>query len=333
MISPRIPAALLAAAFALAACTGGAGRPPGGDPSSAGPVSEGAVSEGAVSGGPVSGGVASPGAPPELTPEAYEIALEAPGGPLGTAVGDIAKARTIRSLKQRIGRARDAADAAAGRLSGVRPPADIGPEHADYLTALRGVGDRLGALGDAVDGRSLCTGPAVLARLGTSDEFAALKEAGADLAGGGDYRGGIVTVKPPAERARRLGNGTILRSAVRGGYASLTVKNGNPRDGVVTLLKGRTKALSFYVRKKSTAKIGNIRDGTYHVYFTTGADYDRSARLFTRDCAFQRFDDTMRFHTSRVGSQIRWTDWRLTLNRTAGGNAKVDDVDPDDFPS
>ncbi|XVQ82460.1 hypothetical protein ACQP2K_26815 [Microbispora siamensis] len=49
-----------------------------------------------------------------------------------------------------------------------------------------------------------------------------------------------------------------------------------------------TQAVSFYVRKRSSAKVANIKDGTYRVYFTTGVDYDRSSRAFTRNCGGRR---------------------------------------------
>ncbi|WP_370025907.1 hypothetical protein [Planotetraspora sp. GP83] len=322
MISPRLPAAALAVTFALAACTGksSTGGPSPASPAGASPGS----SSGSSSGSP---------APSGLTPEAYQVTLDGAGKPVAAALGAIAKARTLRSIGQRIDRAKNAVDDAVGQLGGVQPPADIGPEHADYLAALRAMNGELDTLHVAVDGRSLCTSGAVLARLGKSGEFADLKEAGADLAGGGDYRGGLIGLKPPKERDRRPGNGTVLLSAVRGGRGSLTVKNGGSRDGVVSLVKGKKKAVSLYVRKKSTAKVPNIRDGSYRVYFTTGVDYDRAAHAFNRSCRFSRFDDALRYRTTYTATQVRWNNWTITLNKISGGNASTSDVNPDDFPS
>ncbi|WP_327046107.1 hypothetical protein OG320_31300 [Microbispora sp. NBC_01189] len=110
----------------------------------------------------------------------------------------------------------------------------------------------------------------------------------------------MVPLKPPARHTRRLVNGTVLLSAIRGGRGALTVKNGGSHDGVF--------------------------------YFTTGADYDRGARAFTRDCGFSRFDDPLRFRTVYSAGRVSWDNWTLTLNTVFGGNAGTSDVDPDAFP-
>ncbi|MGI5157036.1 hypothetical protein [Microbispora sp. CA-102843] len=321
MISPRtfsrpVPAgavAVLAASVTLAACTG--------SPSGSGK---------AASGEEAAPSAASSGAP-ALTPEAYRSALDAAGRPARTTLAAIAKARTFRSLHQRIGRAESALDSALGRLGGLRPPADVSPEHTDYVAALRGLNGRLGALDEDVTSHALCSGTAVLARLGLSGEFKTLRAAAGDLAKAGDYP--VVQIKPPAQRARRLGNGTMLLSAIRGGRGSLSVKNGGTQDGVVTLVRGGRKAVSFYVRKRSTAKVANIKDGTYRIYFTTGVDYDRGSRAFTRNCGFSKFDDSLTFRTVYTGGGVSWKDWTLTLDAVFGGNASTSEVDPDAFPA
>ncbi|GIH67201.1 hypothetical protein [Microbispora siamensis] len=320
MISPRtfsrtVPAAavaVLAASVTLAACTASSGG----------------------SGKAASGDEAAPSAssgPPALTPEAYRSALDAAGRPARTTLAAIAKARTFRSLHQRIGRAESALESALERLGGLRPPADVAPEHADYVAALRGLNGRLGALDEDVTSHALCNGTAVLARLGRSGEFKALRASGGDLAKAGDYP--VVQIKPPAQRARRLGNGTMLLSAIRGGRSSLTVQNGGAQDGVVTLVRGGRKAVSFYVRKRSSTKVANIKDGTYRVYFTTGVDYDRSSRAFSRNCGFSKFDDPLTFRTLYSGGGVSWKDWTLTLDAVFGGNATTSEVDPDAFPA
>ncbi|WP_285782086.1 hypothetical protein [Microbispora sp. NBRC 16548] len=320
MISPRtfsrtVPAgavAVLAASVTLAACTGS----PGGSGKAA--SGEEAAPSAAASG------------PPALTPEAYRSALDAAGRPARTALAAVAKARTFRSLHQRIDRAESALESALERLGGLRPPADVAPEHADYVAALRGLNGRLGALDEDVTSHVLCSGTAVLAGLGRSGEFKDFRASAGDLAKAGDYP--VVQIKPPAQRARRLGNGATLLSAIRGGRGSLTVKNGGTQDGVVTLVRGGRKAVSFYVRKRSTAKVANIKDGTYRVYFTTGVDYDRGTRAFTRNCGFSKFDDALKFQTVYAGYSVRWSDWTLTLDAVFGGNATTSEVDPDAFP-
>ncbi|MEU8176793.1 hypothetical protein AB0C14_28295 [Microbispora hainanensis] len=318
-LSRAVPAAaVLAASVTLAACTG--------SPGGSGKAASG--EEAAPSAGTTT---TAESGPPALTPAAYRKALDAAGRPARSTLAAIAKARTFKSLHQRIGRAESALESAQERLGGLRPPADVAAEHADYVAALRGLNGRLGALDEDVTSRVLCSGAAVLAGLGRSGEFKDLRSAAGDLAKAGDYP--VVQIKPPARRTRRLGNGTILLSAIRGGRGSLTVKNGGTQDGVVTLVRGGRKAVSFYVRKGSTAKVSNIKDGTYRVYFTTGVDYDRGARAFTRNCGFSKFDDAVKFQTVYSGYSVRWSDWTLTLDAVFGGNATTSDVDPDAFPA
>lgn len=322
MISSRLLSIGVAATFTLAACTSG------GDAAAPGTTGPSETSSGASA-----GASAAPSAPSGLTPEAYQVALDAAGKPVSTTLKDIGKARTIKTLSQRVRRVKNAVGDAVSQLGAVQPPVEIGTEHTDYLAALRAMDGELDDVRSAVEGRSLCTSAAVLARLGKSTEFGDLKEAGADLAGGGDYSGGVLTVKPPKERTRRLSNGTVLVSRIRGGRGNLTVKNGGRQDSVVTLVKGKKKAVSVYVRRKSTAKVPNIRDGKYKVFFTSGVDYDRGARAFTRSCAFQRFDDPLPYRTRYSATVVRWDNWTITLNKVTGGNASTSDVSPDNFPS
>ncbi|GAA0410191.1 hypothetical protein Acor_35570 [Acrocarpospora corrugata] len=311
MITPRF-LAVAAAAVTLTACTSDPGTPanPGAAP-------------GTAAGSP---------SPSGLSPAAYRTSLDEAGGAVNAALKDLAKAKTPKTLGDRLTRAETAVAAALSQLQPLQPPVDITTEHADYLAALRGMETTLGDLQTGVDEGGLCTATAVLARLGKSDDFGALKEAGVDLASLGDYPGGKVTVKPPKEQNRRQPNGKVLRSAVRGGRSKLIVKNGGGQDAVLTMMLGKRKAVSVYVRKKSRATVPNIKDGSYRVFFATGIDYDSKKRRFNRTCAFERFDDPVRFRTTFSGSSIRWSDWTLTLNKVTGGNAPSSRVDPDDFP-
>jgi len=324
VITSRLTVVSLAAMLALAACTGDNGSDNSGSAAASGAPSQ------ASQDSPPS----SPPVPAGMTPEAYQIDLDTAGKPVGAALAAIAKARTFKSLDQRIQKAQDAVDGAVDRLGDLQAPAETSPQHEGYVEALRRMDGELVTIRDAISDQSLCTSAAVLARLGKSDEFTGLKEAGAALADkGGTYSSAAIGLKPPKERSRRLGNGTVVSSRIRGGRGSLTIKNGGTQDGVVTLLKGKQKAVSVYVRKKSTARVSNIKDGSYRVYFTTGADYDRAARAFTRNCTFERFEDSLPFRTTYTATQVRWSTWTITLNRVKGGNARSSAVNPDDFPS
>lgn len=128
--------------------------------------------------------------------------------------------------------------------------------------------------------------------------------------------------------AARPRNGRILYARITGGLGRLTIKNGLNRDGVVTLVRGRTKAISVYVRARKSTTVRNIKDGTYRVYFTTGYRYSVSKRRFTRSATYQRFNQLLRFRTT----SRQYSVWRLTLHAIPGGNARTSTVNPRNFP-
>ncbi|GAA3120740.1 hypothetical protein GCM10010466_09530 [Planomonospora alba] len=134
------------------------------------------------------------------------------------------------------------------------------------------------------------------------------------------------TVETAAVRPR---NGKILYARLRGGHGTLKIKNGTRQDSVVTLVRGKQKAISVYVRARSNAKVTGVRDGTYRIYFTSGYRFNAKSGRFTRAAVYQRFDDRLRFTTTSTSSTI----WTLTLNPVKGGNARTRGVDPKDFPA
>ncbi|GAB1818183.1 hypothetical protein [Herbidospora sp. RD11066] len=129
--------------------------------------------------------------------------------------------------------------------------------------------------------------------------------------------------------AARPGNGKVLFDRISGGEGVLKIKNGTAKDGVVTLVRGKSKAFSLYVRAKSTASFKRVDDGTYTVYFTTGYRFSTSKRKFTKSAAYERFTDRLKFNTTSTQSTI----WTITLNPVKGGNARTTGVNPKDFPS
>lgn len=140
-----------------------------------------------------------------------------------------------------------------------------------------------------------------------------------------------VTAASPAaveSAAARPRNGTILYAGITGGPGRLTIRNGLRKDGVVTLVRGRTKAISIYVRAGRTATMRNIKDGTYRIFFTTGYRFSVRKGRFTRGATYQRFRDRLRFET--FGNQYRV--YSLTLHTVPGGNARTNRVNPKDFP-
>ncbi|MEU4539125.1 hypothetical protein AB0G15_30150 [Streptosporangium sp. NPDC023825] len=131
------------------------------------------------------------------------------------------------------------------------------------------------------------------------------------------------------EAAARPANGKILYDRISGGRGTLKIKNGAGRDAVVTLVRGRSKAISFYVRARSTASVRDVRDGTYTIFFTSGHRFSTSRGRFTASPSYQRFTGKLKFTTTSSSSTL----WTLTLNPVRGGNARTTGVNPNDFPA
>ncbi|MEV0383881.1 hypothetical protein [Nonomuraea sp. NPDC050643] len=326
MASPRLISCVLAlATLTLGACTSGAASPTGGEAT----VSGVAGGKGAA---PATGGGTGNGSPSAsaLTPEAYKGELDSRHKAMSDAIGALAGGRGLKALDQRVGRAEETLSGAAEALSALAPPDAVRAQHDTYVTSLREVATALGATSGKVGARDLCTSSAVLTDLG--DKLAALDKAGEDLQSAGDYPADVVDVKAADRQSRRLRNGSFIRKGTLNGRSSLEIDNGGSRDAVVTVVRGGSKVFSVYVRKKAKFKVRGVRDGSYKVYFTHGADWDGKGKAFTRDCSFERFQKTVKFKTTFTATQILWHDWRITLHAITGGNARTSPVDPDDFP-
>jgi len=270
------------------------------------------------------------------SPEAYQQALATAVDPVSAAVAGMASARALKALSERLAKAEQATGQAADQLDQVTPPEEVTAEHLDLVQALKQLNGDLGVLRDAVEGRELCASSAVMARLGRAEGLAAVREAGDGLAGTGGEQGyklGLQVPATPGEQSRRLPNGQFVRPGSRTGKGELTIDNGSDRDTVVTLAVAGRPAFSLYVRNRSKQKVTGIRDGSYQIYYTTGVDWDPKARAFTRECAFERFDDTFKFKTTQSATQVEWTTWSVSLQPVAGGNANTTAVDPGKFPA
>ncbi|MEV0595460.1 hypothetical protein [Nonomuraea cavernae] len=330
MAAPRsIPCALALATLTLAACTATPSAPTGGEPRASG-VAGGLTS---VPDSPASTGLGAPSGTPTaaaLDPEAYKTELAATRKAVTGAITSMVGARTVKTLDQRVGRAQEALAGGADTLAALAPPEDVRPQHEAYVASMREFATGLGSTAGRVGSRDLCTSSAVLTDL--DDRLKALDDAGEALQKAGDYPADVVTVKAASKKTRRLGNGSYIRRGTLNGRSSLQIHNGGTRDAVVTVMRGKAKEFSVYVRKKAKFKVSGVRDGTYKIYFTHGVDWDGKNGSFTRQCSFERFSKSVKFKTTFTATQILWHDWRITLHAISGGNAPTSAVDPEDFP-
>ncbi|MEV0520722.1 hypothetical protein [Nonomuraea sp. NPDC050405] len=334
MAAPRMISCVLAlATLTLGACSAATPRPSGGQPVVSGVGGgSGTASTGAPSSGSATGPseTAAPSAS-ALDPAAYKTELETRRKAMAGAIDSMTAARKPKTLGWRAQRAAETIEDGAAALAAVTPPEQVRAQHDAYVGSLRDFATALGGTAGKVGSRDLCTSSAALTDVGGA--LKALDQAGQALQKAGDYPADVVTVKAGAKKTRRLGNGTFVRRSTLNGRSSLQIDNGGTRDAVVTMVKGGSKTVSVYVRKKSKFKVSGVRDGSYKIYFTHGVDWDGKARAFTRECSFERFEKSVSFKTTFTATQIRWHDWRITLHAINGGNARTADVDPDDFPS
>ncbi|WP_250285679.1 hypothetical protein [Frankia sp. CiP1_Cm_nod2] len=116
---------------------------------------------------------------------------------------------------------------------------------------------------------------------------------------------------------RRAANGAVVQRSGRRGSGSLRIKNGDVTDVAVLVASGNPAEpqLTVYVRSNSNATVTGIA-GTYWVYFKSGSDWDAARRGFTRDCSFEKFDDSFDPNAN----------WEISLEKTSTGNATTSTV-------
>lgn len=143
----------------------------------------------------------------------------------------------------------------------------------------------------------------------------------------------IAVLRALQDQDRCVGNGQFIRPGSRTGRGELTITNGLDRDAVVTLTEAKRPVYSVAVCKGAQYTVSGIQDGTYEMFFTTGADWDSQSRTFTRDPTFQRFDDPLTFTTTRTATGTQWSTWTITLHGVSGGTAKTSPVNRNDYPT
>lgn len=212
-------------------------------------------------------------------------------------------------------------------LQDVTPPDNARAQHDAVLTFLRSAPSLLALPPPDATPNECGIAPSAEEQTATAKaavrqqlETAASGVSTTDLAGAGlTFNGSLVPpeVDLPALQDRHGENGAVLqRNGPRGG-GTLEINNGGGSDAVIAAVVSDPAApiASVYVRAQSTAKLTGLA-GTYQVYFKSGTDWDGQALKFTRDCAFQKFDDLFDANT----------DWSITVTPVVGGNATSSDV-------
>lgn len=284
---------------------------------------------GAGGGGSGGGGGAAPSTVPAASPEEYQDALTAMDSALATGWRKLAAARTPATVRNAADALALTAESEAEKLADVEPPVQAASAHDALVSALEAVSAEL----SAGSTENVCAGSSAVSRLSRDSSLNQVRRAAQALHAADPahpYEVGTWVPKAVSEPKRRLTNGKYLKRTGTGGSGQLKIKNGGAGDAVVSIVAGNSTkpAIVVSVRGKQNFTVRGIRDGSYRIFLTTGTDWDPAAKTFSRDCAFERFDDTFKFQTTST----TFTIWEITVQAVTGGNATATSVSPEDFP-
>jgi len=273
--------------------------------------------------------------PTGMSPASYQKALSAFDARLGKQFAALRRARRPNAVRKTMSGIQMALSDAKADLGSLDPPVAVQQAHAALLGAVDALAtDLAGAESAASEGR-VCAGSSATALISRTAGARQVRAAAANVAAASwdrahKYRVGVFMPREQPDRNRRLDNRTVIRRPT-GGLGELTIDNHGGDDTVMSVVRqggARTPVLVVYVRGGGKATVNGIRDGTYRVFMTGGRDWDPALHVFTRDCTFERFDDTISYTTTAN----TYTTHTYTLRPLTGGNASTSNVDPDSFP-
>jgi hypothetical protein len=150
---------------------------------------------------------------------------------------------------------------------------------------------------------------------------------------------GSSNAAPPAQSglpAVSLSNGTEIKSRLRlEGHGELTLKNGTSFDAIVNVVEPQSRSVvrSFYVQAGKTFVEKNIAPGMYHVYFSTGKDWDSATRSFQDNALYGRFERPIDFYETEnpITGNMEFRGYSVTLQYVEGGDEACLPVDKQTF--
>ena len=268
--------------------------------------------------------------PPESAAD-YQQALTGLAAALNNGLAELNGAQTPAAISTAVTDLNNDIQQARAAFAATPPKNTVAANNA-LLSALQYLGPDITSVGDAATGSQVCLGPAATALLSRQTSINALRDAVATLtngSGGLTYQFGAAIPASTEDGARTAATGTIVAGGVKHGLGELTITNGGDADATVALVKGQGAPLvTVYMGHGGSYTLHHVPDGTYTIYVTSGVDWDSGARLFSRNCDFEQFDQTMDFRTTST----QYTTYTITLTPVAGGNATESDVDPGTFP-
>lgn len=145
--------------------------------------------------------------------------------------------------------------------------------------------------------------------------------------------------QPPPQGSRlavSLATGTEIKGRLRiDGYGELNIKNGTSYDAIVNLVEPHAMQAvrSVYVQAGKNFVEKNIAPGTYEIYFSTGIDWDATARSFVKDASYGRLERQISYYEAPdlATGQTKYCGFEITLQATEGGDVASLPVDKQTF--
>jgi hypothetical protein len=271
---------------------------------------------------------------PPLTPAAYQEALRSADSALSPAFGRLAAAGSVEDAQAALDQASSAAPEAVRALD-VVPPAEAQVTHRDLLAGLGQLATDMSALRDQVASTELCGLPSILPSVSNASGVNSLRTVRDDLNSGRlgmSYQWGEFLPAPMQLPDRQLANGQLVDNLRRNGRGQLEIDNGDEHDAVVKLVQDGRPIVSVYISQHSKTTVTQISDGSYELFFTSGADWDDKLKTFTRSCHFERFEQTADFTTKSIKGGIEYTVQSIGLTPSINGNARTNPVPAQSFP-
>lgn len=275
----------------------------------------------ACSGG--GGGTVAPSASTTVSPSAsatpFGTLLAQSLEPVGTGLGKLAAAKTVRDVELALATVESNAYRAVRNLKAAASPTGAEAEAArtDLVNGLDTLSSEALTIRTDLNMKKYCSAGVLQARLGAGQGLAAVPAALAKLAAAGQQTSFTVPPLPrPQPEPRVLENGAVVRDGGNHGKGELTFKNNGEIDAVFSLVADGTSVASAYVAKGHEATIEGIKSGSYEVHYTTGVDWDSDEKQFTENCRFRKVGEQHEFEPSG-------TIWTVTI-RAEDGKGNVD---------
>jgi len=261
-----------------------------------------------------------------LSESEYQDLLDSGSAAVKEALAETRGAGSADTVSKRLQASATELTEVSGELQAATVPEAVQSAHAATVAALTDLANEFAATAGSVEASEVCTAPAALATLTRTSAVRDLRAAASDLRASGFKVAGLAPRRQPTPSVK-LKSGMVLARKGGTGPGELVIRNGGARDGVVKIVAGGNRT-TVHIRRKATATVTGIADGTYRVFFAGGSSWDGKLNSFNRHCSFNAFDREMKFPFG--GGQ--YTRYTITLSAVRGGNARTSSVDPADFP-